>query len=111
MALFTKRFGRCPLSRRNVDAARDLMNEGPIVTLSKLGPTQRDTTFFQAGLYLGHVVANEALPEIPERLLCPLSRREEDTLHGKPITEKPLDQRRWWRRWWLTARSHEGLQR
>jgi len=73
-----------------VDAARDLMNEGPIVTLSKLGPTQRDTTFFQAGLYLGRVAANEALPEIPERLLCPLSRREEDTLHGKPITEKPL---------------------
>ena len=59
MALFTKRFGRCPLSRRNVDAARDLMNEGPIVTLSKLGPTQRDTTFFQAGLYLGRVASTE----------------------------------------------------
>ena len=71
--LFGDKFGKSSLNRRNVNAARDLMNEGPVVALSQLGPTARDTTFFVAGLYLGRVAANEDLPEVPEELLCPLT--------------------------------------
>ena len=73
--MYTAKFPK-PLTHRTVREARHFMNAGPIASTSALGPTHRDAAFYLAGEYMGRRAANEALPEVPAELMCPLTTDE-----------------------------------